>query len=255
MSDRHLNARELARLVDGIHSKADAKSWRHLSTCPSCFESYSEGTRAILDWHSKPQPADVDPKLRALGKAIPNAASKHHEKPSRRFLRVDRLSMGMGMLALAGSLIAIMILPPKPIYSVEGFRGVDKVKFIRPVEGEVLSGELQVLTWEIVPEASTYEIQIRDDSGQTIWEDRSTDNTLVLQQALELESGKGYRAILSVQPADLLPPGGASVAFRCGGFREKAKHQYRYPNKNAKVMAVFGICLLTLSLIKRRLRF
>ncbi len=252
MKDKHLDEQTLASLVEGGHSQVDKESLNHLATCGRCHAAYAGTVRTLHEWHGDPEAFPADEDLMALGRAIPRDKGRGSDEARRRFAGVSRFSMGFGSLVLATSLMGILMLPPRPVTPEMEIRGEESASFTRPVEGEILSGNLRVLSWEPVPAATDYEIQVRDATGQTIWKGQCTESTLPLSPPLKLEPGGEYRALLSSRPADLIPPGKVSVAFARGSVWTRARHQWRWADRRAQAFAVVGLALLAFSILQRR---
>ena len=146
-------------------------------------------------------------------------------------------------LALAASLAAVWVLPPRPVGNARSVRGVDHVRFLRPVEGEVLAAGHPVFRWTPVAGVSRYLVEIRDQDGRSLWEGESASPAIRLPEQFALQHGRDYKALLSVQPADLVPPGGTSVLFRSGSPWRVALHRLRWAHPVLQAALAMSLAL------------
>lgn len=154
--------------------------------------------------------------------------------------------------ATAASLVCMAMLPPRPIGPALAGRGPDDTRFLSPVEGQVVGGGELDVAWTEVEGASSYGVRISDASGGSGWSDTSTEAALVVPADLELERGATYRILLQTVPADLLPPGGASVTFRTGSILDVMVHRARRAQPIAYLLALTGLSLAAVFAAVRR---
>ena len=155
-------------------------------------------------------------------------------------------------VAIAASLVLVMVLPPRPVGPTLVERGTDDAQFLQPVEGEVVrDGEL-TLAWTDVPGADSYRVQITGLNEGFTWQGTSDELQLVVPQIAGLTSNETYRVLLSTVPADLLPPGGTSVSFRTGGFFAVASHRVRRAQPVSYMLALSGLAMAFACMIRRR---
>jgi hypothetical protein len=165
---------------------------------------------------------------------------------------VARVAGYAAALALAASLAGALFLPPRPIGADIAIRGDGEARFTRPIEGEVVTTDGCRLGWTEVPGATSYEVRITDREGTFAWTGESTEPHLDLPDDISLEDGAGYRALLSTQPADLLPPGRTSVAFEAGSLLDAARHRMRWARQWVYGVGFGGLAMLGLALVRRR---
>jgi hypothetical protein len=254
MLNRHLDEETLARLAEGDREGLGGDDWRHLAGCPACRATFLATAEILHHWHAQPGAMPVPPDLLVAGHRVARKAAAGAAPIRRRRWRWQLLGAPLGGLAMAASLVAALLLPPRPTGPAVATRGVTSPDFQRPVEGEMVPASRSLLVWTPVPQATRYLIQLRDSEGTSLWEASTTDTCLRLPEALRLEPGIGYRALLSVQPADLLPPGSLSVGFRSGGAWARAWDHARRPQPSVQLLASGGLLLLSVSLLRRRPR-
>jgi len=206
----------------------------HVSICHACRMGRD------LDVHARQLVRDGDIETDAAAPAAPAASG------------VARVAGYAAALALAASLAGALFLPPRPINMDIAIRGDSETRFTSPVEGEVVTTDGCRLSWTEVPGATSYEVRITDRDGAFAWTGQSTDPQLDLPDDITLEDGTGYRALLSTQPADLLPPGRTSVAFEGGSVWDAARHRVQGARQWVYGVGVGGLALLGLALVRRR---
>lgn len=148
--------------------------------------------------------------------------------------------------AMAASLVCLIILPPRPVGPGIAGRGPNETRFLRPVEGEVVGGGDLTIAWTQVPDADTYRIRVTNVRNGTTWTESTKESRLVIPADTDLIQGETFRVLLSTVPADLLPPGGASVTFRTGGHLAVVSHRARRAQPVTYVLALAGLALATL---------
>ena len=157
-------------------------------------------------------------------------------------------------LALAASIVAVFLVPPRPVLPASEVRGPDPIRFLRPVEGEVLAASRPVLRWTAVAGASRYFVELRDQEGRSVWTGESSVPTLRLPEGISLPRNHAFKAILSVEPSDLMPPGATSVVFRRGSPWDLALHRIRWAHPILQGVSLLALAWLVLLGIRRRLR-
>ena len=232
---------QLWRLEDPNTAPAQrAEIEAHLEICHAC--------RFVLQVdaavHRVAQSGGMEPE-RAASRISPTRA---------RFARAAWLArLPLAGLPLAACLAAILLLPPRPIHDGAASRGAEATRFRRPVEGEIVSSPRPALSWTPVAGASRYEIELRDHSGKPVWRGESVHPSIPTDDVPALPRGGEYRALLSVQPSDLLPPGRVSVAFKTGTLGQAILHRLRWAHpalQVASALAALGL-VLVLSLGRR----
>ena len=193
-------------------------------------------------------------KLDAEGRELARSGSLENPEPvsqGRGFpVRRTHVAWPAG-LALAASLAAVVLLPPRPITDGLSERGVQRVRFLRPVEGEILATTRPMLRWTSVAGASRYIVRIRDSAGKSIWEGVSPDPGIRIPEDASLVRGAMYKAILSTQPADLVDPGQVSVAFRSDSLGRMLLHRIRWTHPLLQWIGGLSFGLLLLLGIRR----
>ncbi len=155
-------------------------------------------------------------------------------------------------LAVAASLAFAMLTTPRPAKIDVAIRGEDDVRFTRPVEGEVVAVESSRLSWTEVPGATGYRVRVSSLDGSFTWEGDTDHAALTLPDEVALEAGSSYKALLSTQPADLLPPWRTSVAFEAGSTWRVAAHRLLRAQRWVHGLGVAGLALFGFVAFRRR---
>lgn len=227
---------EILRLEDpdldsGLRHQLEA----HLSVCHAC--------RLLLN---------LDAGTRELAR---KGGLEHPKPPSlgrRRRTRRVQVAWAAG-LALAACLAVIVLSPPRPVSDGLSERGVDLIRFLSPVEGEVISTTQPNLRWTPIVGATRYFVEIRDSDGTSLWESGSPDPSIRVPEDASLARGRTYKAILSARPADLVEPGRTSVVFRTDSLLQMVLHRLRWTHPILQWIASLS-AVLTLLMIVRRFR-
>jgi len=156
------------------------------------------------------------------------------------------------VMAIAASLAGILLLSPRPVGADYVVRGDDETRFTSPVEGEVVSVTGCRLGWTEVPGATRYQVRVTARDGDFAWTGTTTDLHVELPVDIALIDGAGYKALLSTQPADLLPPGRTSVAFAAGSLLDVAVHRLRWADPRLHGLGLAGLALFCLAVASRR---
>lgn len=252
MKRDHLDQEALAGLIERGETALDDAQWEHLATCPDCHASYADALRTLHSWHAGANDLPVPNALLRVGRGIAGAGSPASGLRPQSRRNGARLGLLFGGLAVAASLVGVLLLPPTPAGRFSAARGPGEPVFVRPVEGEVLPARHRRLEWRGVPGATGYQVQLRDDEGTTVWEGGTELTVIRLPGYVKLESRRNYKALLTVRPPDLLPPGGASVAFRTGPAWESALQRVRRPDLRAFLLGVAGLGLAVLGAVRHR---
>lgn len=211
------------------------------------------------------QRPDLEPSLRSLLEAHVAACDACREIVQldgkvRALVREGRLreptpgfrrAVPIAALSLAASLIALVALPPRPISDAGPTRGAVVPRFLRPVEGEIVGTRRPALRWTPIDEATRYVVELRDGEGRTLWIGESEVPEIRVGDSAGLASGREYRALLSVRPADLAPPAPASVAFRSGSPGRMLLHRARWGHPWLQVATVLSLGLLAAAWLGR----
>lgn len=211
----------------------------HAAACDAC--------RLLVRLDARAQELAQAGRLRGLdpGPAVP---PPHDSRLARGRVRWE------AALPLAASLVAMLVLPPQPITPGRPVRGPDLVRFIRPVEGEVVSTRRPELRWTPIPGATRYAIELRDGEGRPVWMGESAVPEIQVPPEAALTPGREYRALLSVRPADLARPVPASVVFRSDSFGRMVLHRLRWAHPPLQAATILSLALLSLSSLSRARR-
>lgn len=155
-------------------------------------------------------------------------------------------------VALAASLVLMISLPPRPTGTAQQVRGSDRTLFIRPVEGEVVAAGRLVLRWEAVGGAHRYYVEIRDEAGRSRWRGESAVESIELPEGVITDVGHTYRALLSADPPDLIPPGQTSVAFRRDTWGRMALHRLRWSHPLLHLVGALSLGLFLVFAFRRK---
>ena len=164
---------------------------------------------------------------------------------------VARVAGVAAALAIAASLAGVLFLPPRPVETDLTVRGGDEARFTRPVEGQVVPDGACRLSWTEVSGATGYEVRVTGRDGDFAWTGATDRARIDLPADAGLAVGNAYKAVLSTRPADLLPPGRTSVAFRCGSSRDIVSHRLRWAQHWIHGLGLAGLLLLALAVIRR----
>jgi hypothetical protein len=206
----------------------------HVAVCQAC--------RLLLDLDAKSRELSRSGALGRDGSGTPSWLSL------RRWLRPPVLAAA----ALAAATLAALIMPPRPVDRGGLARGEDVVRFLRPVEGEVVTPGQRTLSWTPVDGATRYRVELRDGLGKRVWSGESAGTSVSLPGSVPLDAGTRYRALLGTQPTDLLPPGGTSVAFRVGSPWRAALHRLRWASPILQGVSIVAAGLLIVFALFRR---
>lgn len=220
---------QLSRLEEeGVEPQTRARLEAHLEACHAC--------RLVVH---------LDRRMRALARAgelrIPSTSRR-----SARLLAWRGRIIGLAGLTACASLSLALILPPRPAGDLPAHRGGDGRRFERPVEGEVVPAGPVSFRWTPVPGASRYRLELRDEDGRRVWSGETATPGLRSPQAPALSRDRRYKATLDVEPADLLPPGRISVAFRPGSAWDVASHRLRFAHPLLQAVTLLSSALLLL---------
>jgi hypothetical protein len=152
-----------------------------------------------------------------------------------------------GSSLLAACLALLIFLPPQPAGDVVNRRGTpDEVRFLRPVEGEVVLTGATSLSWSPVDGATSYKVTLTDVDGEVVWEETTTDTRLEFPASATDSGDKTLRAILATVPADLVSPGQISVSFRTGNTLHVAWDRLAKAPPWLGLLALAGVVFLGL---------
>ncbi len=168
-------------------------------------------------------------------------------------LTIRALAWGGG-LAVAASLILMLLLPPQARDGGRLVRSVDETQFLRPVEGEVVNGVRPRLSWAAIPGATNYRLTVSEVGGDHEWRGETTSCSLVVPAFAELPSSRAFRAFLEPVPADLAQPGGISVSFRTGDLSEFLVYRLAASSMVLRLLALGGMFMLLNFIVLRFIR-
>lgn len=131
--------------------------------------------------------------------------------------------------ALAASLALVVLLPPRAVTPARTTRGLEPIRFLRPVEGEVVLRKDVSAEWISASGPARYRIELRDEHGQSVWSTETAAREATAPGG-DLVAGTRYRLLLTTVPRDLGPLTPASVEFRVGTLAEAAAHRVRWGN-------------------------
>ncbi len=155
-----------------------------------------------------------------------------------------RVMAWSGGLAVAASLLLLMVMSPRARDDGRIVRSADEPRFLRPVEGEVVSGGHPRLSWAPIEGASAYRLTISEVGGDYAWRGETADHNLTVPASAALPLARDYRAFLEPVPADLAQPGGVTVSFRAGDLREHTAYRLAASSPWIKVLGLAGVFLL-----------
>ncbi|MBK8168031.1 MAG: hypothetical protein IPK64_18960 [bacterium] len=155
--------------------------------------------------------------------------------------RFRRQAGSWGGLALAAGLALVVMMPPVPAGGNRLQRGdQDGPRFVRPVEGEVVSTGTPRLNWTPIEGASAYRVRVESTDGTYRWEATVKGTTARAPAAATAPAGVSLRAYLEPVPADLAPAGGIAVAYRAGSRGESLRYRAVAAPLYARLLAAGG---------------
>ncbi|MEN8006875.1 MAG: hypothetical protein ABFS42_07640 [Candidatus Krumholzibacteriota bacterium] len=156
-----------------------------------------------------------------------------------------------GGLAVAASLVLMLLVPPQARNGGRLVRSADDTRFLRPVEGEVINGGQPRLSWEPVPGATNYRLTVSEVGGDHEWHGETTALSLVVPAAAELPPSRSFRASLEPVPADLAQPGGVSVSFSTGDLSEFLAYRLAASSTILRLLGLAGLFMLVNFIVLR----
>ena len=164
------------------------------------------------------------------------------DAPQRSALRlVTQSPATWGGLAFAAGLTLMMILPPEPPRSsVTPRSGETPIRFLRPVQEQVV-GAVPHLAWTEIDGASGYRLILEDLEGTFRWQRVVEATSLSLPDSVAVPSPARLRAHLESVPPDLTPAGGVSVTFRTGSGLDIVKHRLHAAPLYTRLLAGLGL--------------
>jgi len=190
--------------------------------------------------------------VRLDGKVQELVREGHFGEPLRGPGRGWGRAVPIAALSLAASLSLFFVLPPLPTAETGPVRGTPAPRFTRPVEGEIVATRRPVLSWTPIDGATGYVVEIRDREARTVWKGESDVPEIRVGESAGVGSGREYRALLSVRPADLARPAPASVVFRNGSLGHVVLHRARWAQPWLQVLAVLSLGFLSVTWLGRR---
>lgn len=217
------------RLDPDLESDLRSRLEDHLSICDAC--------RLILLVEGR-----IEGGLRAGEWALEGGRSVGPATGS----RVRKSTALAGGLALAASLVLMLILPPAARAPLGLVRGdTAGMGFVRPIEGEVLVTSRPSFRWASIVGATAYRIEISQVDGPWSWSGRTGQAELRLPAASVLPSRGSFRAMVQPIPADLAGLSDVTVFFRRGGPRHFLTYRVSASPLWIKVLGFAGLALLT----------
>lgn len=165
--------------------------------------------------------------------------------------RGPRLATVGGGLALAASLALAFVAPPRPAGPSVLRRGVDEARIVRPVEGEVVTGDRLRLDWEPVPRASAYAVVVSGEAHDHRWSGRLEGPPARLPAEAVPDHGR-YRVLVEPVPQDLALPGDLSVSFRRAGPLRFAAYRLTSAPRPVTALGLLGLAVAGAGLVLRR---
>ncbi len=168
--------------------------------------------------------------------------------------RGARLVAAGGGFAVAAALALAFVVPPEASGPSVLRRGVDDVRIVRPVEGEVVATDRPRLDWTPIPGATAYRVEISAMDGDHHWSGRLTAPPATLPPEAALPVHGRYRAIIAPVPDDLARPGDLSVSFMRAGVGRFMAYRLVAAPWFITVLGVFGLAGLVGALARMRPR-
>lgn len=186
-----------------------------------------------------------------LGPELARALASREASPSLRLRsRRGRRSRWIGHAALvsaAASLILFFTLPMRPVGPTPVLRtGEAPPRFTSPVEGQVVSADGFLASWNPVEDADAYQVTIVEVGEGSSRSVEAEGTEVLLGPSTGLSEDSSYRLLLSTTPADLLSPGEVSVTVRTGGTWAVWSHRLRMAPFAVHALAILAFALTVL---------
>ena len=156
------------------------------------------------------------------------------------------------LAAAAAAVFCMMTLAPRPVGPTVSIRGAESARFLRPVEGEVVTRDALSVNWTEVPGADSYELHLSEVDGPSSWTASTMGTRWEPCADVELSEGGSYRLVLATVPEDLSTPGSPSVRFRVGGSWDLVRHRMARAQPISYGLLVVGLLLGFYSIRARR---
>ncbi len=157
-----------------------------------------------------------------------------------------------GGTVLAASLTLMLVLAPEaPNGDLIPRAGSSELRFVRPVESEVVLGGRPRLSWSSLPDAVMYRVTLRAVDGTYTWSDSTRATHIRVPTEAAVPRSMRLRAFVEPVPPDLAPPRGSSVSFRTGGLGGFLGHRLRAAPIGSRVAGLVGGILVLTALVVR----
>jgi len=217
------------RLDPGLEPDLRSRLQDHLSICDAC--------RLTLLVEGR-----IEGGLRAGEWALEGGRSVRPATGS----RTRKSTVFAGGLALAASLVLMLILPPAARAPLGVVRGdTAGMGFVRPVESEVLVTSRPDFRWTPIAGATAYRIEVSQVDGPWFWSGRTGRAELRLPAESALPPRGSFRAMVQTIPADLSGLADVTVSFRRGAFGAFLSYRAAASPLWVKFLACGGLALLT----------
>jgi hypothetical protein len=167
------------------------------------------------------------------------APAGRRKRPHRKAL-VPALAAAATSMAAIG-LLLVMVLPPLPLHEAGRDRSGADEGFLRPVEGEMISGRSPVFRWRPVPGARSYGLRVEEVGGDVVWEGATETPRIALPPEAALVQGREYRAHLETVPRDLVASGALAVRFRTGSPAAVIRYRAQAAPWPARLLVLLGL--------------
>ncbi len=164
-----------------------------------------------------------------------------------------------GFLALAASVLFMFMLPPVPAHQKMVVRGDDNIKtIISPIPDEVLLNHNPTISWQFLPEATSYQVRVEGVGNAYKWQQKTSDSQIQIPAGKNLPNSERFRVFVEPVPGYLAPAGGWRSSFSTASILPFLKYRIGAAPLMVQVMSLFSLGLLALGAItplvrKRRL--
>ena len=84
-----------------------------------------------------------------------------------------------GFLALAASMLLMFMLPPVPVHQRMAVRGDGAEQtIISPVPDEIMLNQNPMISWQLLPEATSYKVRVEGVGNAYKWEQKTTESMI-----------------------------------------------------------------------------
>lgn len=156
-----------------------------------------------------------------------------------------------GALALAASLVMILLLPASWQDRGRILRGEEGPAILRPVADAVILDRRPTVSWTLIEGARGYEVTLEDANGPYSWTGRAMTTSHTLDEQSRLPSPARIRVHIVPIPASLAESGGLRSSFRTGGAAAVFAYRVGTATPWIWILGLAGLFALTAAFVLR----